>query len=112
MITTLLHETDLNQPLPNVEVQQVLDQVRAATMKDWQVVPITTRSRKWWNKKQTGFYGVYVYVGGLWPWQQINFFSSDSDTSINPDVTLDVVAAYLTGILVGVDSCQTADHRL
>jgi len=99
--TTFLHDGELNQPLPNAELQKILEEVRERTGKNWQVVPIQTTSGRWPYKKNKTLYGVYVYVGGMGPWQQINFYAEGSDSSINLYVTLDLVAAYLFGIHAG-----------
>lgn len=96
--TTFLHEGELNVPLPNAELQKLLEEVRERTGKDWQVVPIQAVKGRWPVKKTITLYGVYVYVGGVGPWQQINFYREGSDSSINLYVTLDLVAAYLFGL--------------
>lgn len=99
--TTFLHAGELNQPLPDPDLQDVLDSVRKLTKQDWQVVPITLTHRKWFKTTTETRYGVYVYVGGMGPWQQINFFREGSESSINLYVSLDVVAAYFFGMLNG-----------
>jgi hypothetical protein len=97
--TTFLHDGELNQPLPDKECQLILDEARKNTGKGWQVVPIYVTSRKWFKKRTETLYGVYVYVGGVGPWQQINFYHAGSGSTINLYVPLSVVAAYLLGML-------------
>jgi len=97
--TTFLHNGELNQPLPNTEVQEFLDIARAQTGKDWQVVPITISSRKWFKTTYSTLYGVYVYVGGMGPWQQINFFNEGSGSSINLYVPIETVGAFFMGMV-------------
>ena len=102
--TTFLHEGELNQPLPDAEVQQILDEVRKLSGEDWQVVPLPPRSTGLFRRKQPTYYGVYVYVGGMGPWQQINFWGAVGTSSINLYQPLEVVAAYLLGLYGGLTS--------
>ncbi len=97
--TTFLHDGELNQPLPDPECQHILECARKHTGKNWQVVPLQVNYRKWFKRHTTTLYGVYVYVGGVGPWQQINFFKEDTKWSINLYVPLEVVAAYFLGML-------------
>lgn len=99
--TTFLSDSDLNKPLPDAEVQEFLDLARMQTGKNWQVVPITFTSRKWFKTRHFTLYEVYVYVGGIGPWQQINFYREGSDSSINLCVPLETVAAFFMGIVAG-----------
>lgn len=103
--TTFLYESDINNILADKEVQALLDEVRKKTGKDWQVVKHQYSIKKNWflPTKTIERYGVYVFVGGFGPWQQINFYSTD-ECSMSFYVTLDVVANYLMGILVGLDA--------
>lgn len=99
--TTFLHDSELNQPLPNTEVQEFLDLARAQTGKDWQVVPFIFSSRKWFKTSYTTLYGVYVYIGGIGPWQQINFLNKDGESSITVYVPLETVGAFFMGMVAG-----------
>ena len=96
---TFLYDSELNQRLPDEECQAVLEEAREHTGKNWQVVPVHVHRRRWFKRYTETLYGVYVYVGGVGPWQQINFYSGGSQTSINLYVSLDVVAAYFLGML-------------
>lgn len=98
-ITTFLHDGELNLPLPDAEMQQIFDEAKRRTGKNFQIVPIQVTHRKWFRTKTKTLYGVYVYVGGIGPWQQINFFREDCRSSINVYVPLEVVAAYFLGML-------------
>lgn len=104
--TTFLHDGELNQPLPDAEVQAVLDEVRKLSGEDWQVVPLPPRRAGLFRRKQPTYYGVYVYVGGAGPWQQINFWSADVSWSINLYQPLEIVAAYLIGMLGGLHKAR------
>lgn len=102
--TTFLHDGELNQPLPDPEAQSLLDEVRKLSGENWQVVPLPPRRSGLFRRKVPTYYGIYVYVGGMGPWQQINFWSGSADTrsSINLYQPLDVIAAYLLGMLGGL----------
>jgi hypothetical protein len=97
--TTFLHDGELDQKLPDPEIQQIFDEAKKRTGKNWQVVPLHVTRRKWFKTHAETLYGVYVYVGGIGPWQQINFYRQDSKSSINLYVPLEVVAAYFLGML-------------
>jgi len=97
--TTFLSDRELNQPLPDAEVQSILEEARRRSGRDWQVVPLYVTRRKWFKKSTEVLYGVYVHVGGYGPWQQINFFREGVRSSINLYVPLEVVAAYFLGML-------------
>lgn len=104
--TTFLHDCELNQKLPDAEAQYILDRVRELSGKDWQVVPLPSFEKKKWfsKKKPVQYYGVYVYIGGIGPWQQINFFSSENRSSINLYVTLEEVVAFFLGMYSGLNN--------
>lgn len=102
--TTFLNDSELNLPFPYPEVQNVLDDVRKVTKLDWQIVPLTLTKKTWYGKvTHETFYGLYVYVGGVVPWQRINFFNSKSDSSISFYVTIEEITAYLMGTLNGAE---------
>lgn len=96
--TTFLHDGELNQRLPDPELQSLLQEVRKATGRDWQVVSHTF-ARRGWFKRPVALYGLYIYVGGMGPWQQINFYRDGAETSINLYVPLELIAAYLYGVI-------------
>lgn len=99
--TTFLHDSELNYKFENKELQAVLDEARKITGKNWQVVPLEVTVRKhFFKKEKQTLYGVYLYVGGCGPWQQINFYNEYSESSINLYVSIDVIIAYFLGMLV------------
>lgn len=107
MITTFLHDGELNQLTSNKTINELLAEVREKTGQDWQVLELTcTPKSKWWKPAGAPkkFYEVYVFVGGMGPWQQINFYRESADSSINIRVDADVLVAYFYGILVGIHS--------
>jgi len=106
--TTFLHDSELNQQLPEAEIQYLLDAVRTKSGNDWQVVRLEQRKAGLFGRKRPQLYGVYVYVGGIGPWQQINFFKVGAKSSINLYVPLETVAAYLYGMHSGLWEKATA----
>lgn len=103
VMTTFLHDGELNQVLPDPNVQTLLDEVRKISGENWQIVahPITVRTHFGFKTKTITLYGLYVYVGGMGPWQCINFYSSPEEFSINTMVPLSTIANFLMGICDG-----------
>lgn len=98
--TTFLHDWELDQPLPDAELQSIFDEAKKRSGENWQVVKLEQyQPTPWWRKKPETLYGVYVYVGGIGPWQQINFYRKNVRSSINLYVPLEVVAAFFLGML-------------
>lgn len=106
MLTTFLDDRELNIPLEDDRVNKILEEVRVASKQDWQIVKyrVWTKKRLFRKRAEIVYYGLYLYVGGIGPWQQINFYRSDTDTSINPCVSLDLIVAFLLGYLAGLHS--------
>jgi hypothetical protein len=100
-MTTFLYDSEKNQKTNYPEVNQLLDKVRHLTGEDWQLVPINITTKKWYKTTHETFWGLYVYVGGVGPYQQINFFNCKSNSSINIYVPIGYVANYLMGIVAG-----------
>ena len=119
MITTFLHDGELNQPLPFRWMDEVLLDVRTATKENYQVV--NHPSLYWGWEKKWGIpvkrvllsednWALYRWVGGCGPWQQINFFRAVSTSSINPYANnLDLIISYLFGILAGINDAKIND---
>lgn len=106
-VTTFLSANELNIPTTDKELNDVLAEVRLATGQDWQVTEIEYfTSPKWWmfwqKPKPFSRFSVYVYVGGVGPWQQINFYRSPSSSTFNPSSSATTTVNYLYGILAGV----------
>lgn len=104
--TTFLHAGELNQRLPEPQAQYFLDEVRRMSGKDWQVVPMPERRVGLFRRKAQTLYGVYVYVGGCGPWQQINFCREGAPLSLNVYVPLEVVATYFMGMATGLSATE------
>jgi len=100
--TTFLHDSELNQVLPDPNVQRLLTSVRDLTGENWQIVPHVIRTNRLFRKPlYETFYGLYLYVGGCGTWQQINFYSSPEEFSLNLNVDLGTISNFLMGICNG-----------
>ena len=100
--TTFLHDSELNVPLPDQRVQEILDEVRELSGQDLQVVPLPRPPARLFRPAPPQLYGVYVYVGGIGPWQQLNFWGPPGESSICLYQTMEVVAAFLMGLRAGL----------
>lgn len=110
--TTFLNDNEIDQPLSSPEAQKLLDEVRKVTGKNRQLTEYeffrTKRKNLIISVRETySRWQLCVYVGGFVPWQIINFFVEDSDTSINGLVSLDLIMAYLHGVLAGHQTQST-----
>ena len=109
--TTFLHSGELDRPTSNKTINTVLAEVREVTGQNWQVIErFADYSPPWWKFWETPLklpvYELYVYVGGVGPWQQINFYR-DHSWSINLSNSAEHVIAYLFGILAGTQAKET-----
>lgn len=92
-VTTFLHDSELNRPTSDSEIDELLAEVRKTTGRNYQIVETC------WTER-FGFLGlrtrpasrmrVYLEVGGVGPWQELQ-------CTKNPDT----VRAYLLGMLNG-----------
>jgi hypothetical protein len=117
MITTFLHDGELNVPTSNSTLNEVLAQVREADPSaNWQVIERVTEKRYWsglwFEVEQRRSYELYLYVGGIGPWQQINFYRENSSSSINTSNSADLVVAFLLGILAGLHRGDDDDGKV
>ena len=112
--TTFLHDCELNIKTSNADLNLLLSDVRDATGEDWQVIErkfIITPA--WWNfwTKPTDIskFSVYKYVGGIGPWQCINFCTPrsiyESLTGLQ-GVDSSTVINYFYGILAGAQAIE------
>jgi hypothetical protein len=107
-ITTFLHDSELNVPTSNIELNKVLKELRTASKEDWQLIERHHCVRGFFGrtKKSYNIYELYVFVGGCGPWQLINFYSEGSDTSINTSNSADKIMAFMLGYLGGIAKAQ------
>jgi len=66
---------------------------------NWQIVEYRYERSVLFSTKSIYKYSIYTYVGGWGPWQIINFYDTKSGTSINTQVSAEVIAAYCYGLL-------------
>jgi hypothetical protein len=100
MITTCLHDWELNVPLKNNELQKLLEEVRIVTKTDWQVTSITITNKRWFRKPTTKtLYSIYYPVRGCMPWQMINMYGENGRMCLR--FSEHILAAYLMGLLNG-----------
>lgn len=104
--TTFLHESELNQQLPDPDIQNLLEEVRKKSGENIQVVKVPTE-KSFFNCKKPDYYGLYFYVGGIGPWQQVHFFTTETKTKGALYVSLDVIAAYLYGLWSGLEKVRS-----
>lgn len=102
-ITTFLHDGELDVPTSNEELNKLLKTVKEETKENWQILERTYRESRAWGMRHEDvkYYELYKWVGGMGPWQLINFYNSKSGTSINTGNSVEVVMAFLLGIRAG-----------
>lgn len=112
-IYTLLDEDTIGQGTTNKHLNKVFSAVRDTVNDDIRVVERFRRSlaKKWWQFYRKNeikpLYTLYVKtIDGYAYWQVINFYSDTSGTSINTEVSAEVMIAYLYGMLAGIYSVE------
>lgn len=113
--TTFLHESELNKQTSNPHINELLGYVRDETGEDWQILERTFEPRRafWQKPKQVKTYEVYKYVGGMGPWQVINFCVENSETESLAGmcgVPAHIVINYLYGILAGAQAVERKNN--
>lgn len=107
--TTFLNEIELNVPTSNKDINSLLSEVRTLTGENWQIIErtwIVKNKIPFIKPKQIKYYEIYIYIGGIGPWQAINFYRDNSSSSINFGATAEIMVTYLYGILVGLNSTE------
>lgn len=107
--TTYLDESELNVPTSNKEVNDLLKELRTATTEDWQITEKFEKTGIFSKGRHS--YQVFKYVGGMGPYQVMNFYKEDAESSINFGISADTLMAYMLGILVGMDSANRKMSR-
>lgn len=116
MITTFLHDGELNRTTSDKEINDLMEMVRARSSENWQVVEREHRiDPPFWRfleqYKIIKYYEVYKYVGGCGPWQQINFYPGPGDySSINPSGNATTVSSFLYGLLAGLHETNSKQN--
>ena len=108
VMTVGLSEWEQNIPTSNKLINDLIAEVRQKTGENWQVLEMTFTHKKWFKTTTYKSYELLIEVGGCFPFQVINFYRSDSDTegSINPRVSDELIVSYLYGILSGIQSME------
>lgn len=94
-VTTFLHDSELNQPTTDAEINELLAEVRQTTGRNYQIVEHCWVERYGLiglRKRPACRMGVYLEVGGYGPWQEMQCTGNR-----------DTVRAYLLGILGGYE---------
>ena len=116
MITTFLHDGELNRTTSDKEINDLMEMIRARSTENWQVVERECRiDPPFWRfleqYKIIKYYEVYKYVGGCGPWQQINFYPGpNADSSINPSGNATTVSSFLYGLLAGLHETNSKQN--
>jgi hypothetical protein len=111
-ITTFLHDGEQNQALKNKEMSELLAEVREVTGENWQVIEREYITKFWFKENiRTLSYELYVEVGEVGPFQQINFYRDEMSSSINIRVTAELIIAYFYGMLSGIQCCKLKDKK-
>ncbi len=112
--TTFLHDCELNVKTSSHEINILLSKVREETGEDWQVIERQIIKHSFWKGDTTiKTFSVYKYVGGMGPWQCINFCTSDSHKESLAGITgVDecTVVNYFYGILAGTQAMRLKIH--
>lgn len=107
-MTTFLYDSDLNVPTSNKELNEMLKEIRSVTGENWQIIE---REKRRLFRRLVKVYELYVEVGGIGPFQVINFYRENTGTSINESNSTELVMAYLTGILAGIQIGGRKDKK-
>jgi hypothetical protein len=109
--TTFLHDSELNKPTTNPHINELLGYVRQETGENWQVIEreVELKAAFWQKKKKIKLYEVFKYVGGIGPWQCINFcVPSSEENSLAGCLGVEsfVIINYMYGILAGAQAVE------
>ena len=103
-VTTFLHDGELNQPSGDAEIDELLAEVRKTTGRNYQVVArhwVERFGPLWLRTRQATRMSVYLEVGGVGPWQELQCTKN-----------LDTVRAYLLGMLDGHEDALRSNAEL
>lgn len=102
--TTYLMKRELLEAKANAELNELITDVRQATGDDWRVQEQVCWEWKNFRRYHSFLYSVYVGLSNTGEFQIINFSIQDAKGSINHFVKIDLMMAYLMGILHGASS--------
>lgn len=109
---TYLSGDEYTKPTSDSELNDLLRCVREATGDDWRIGEQEFVVRRWFRRqKVVKQYTLYNHVASV-EFQIVNFYRPDrEDNSINMINDAGFVAAYLYGVLAGVQTTQHGDPR-
>lgn len=107
---TYLSNDEFRQPTSDAEINSLLTNVRGVTGEDWRIQETIHEDRRWFRSPLLiKRYELFVHVHGP-EFQSINFYRPDRADSYLPSINLsnsaEHVAAYLYGVLAGVQSAR------
>lgn len=97
---TYLGEHDHTQPTDHKELDKTLTELRKLTGEDWRIGSWIYRTGCLWWREEYPHYSLYVGVGSG-EFQIINFYRDGTDWSINPDVSAELLMAFMLGYIGG-----------
>lgn len=111
MMCTILQDSEKNIPTSNEDLNEALERVRKCTGEDWQLIERKITKKKWWfSKPRVQYsYALHVFVGGIFPYQTINFYRNlerdrkDFALTMGGYVSAETIMAYLYGTINGVN---------
>lgn len=98
---TYLGDAEHTSPTGHKVIDETLADLRKQSGDDWRVGVHVIEQPRWFRKPiRHKWYALYINVG-LGEFQRINFYRDGTDWSINPNVTAELVVAYMFGYLAG-----------
>lgn len=107
---TYLSNDECRQPTSDVELNSLHTEVCVSTGEDWRIREATYEIRRWFRAPlSVRRYELFHHVHGC-EFQSINFYRPDRADDYLPSINLtnsaEHVAAYLYGVLAGVQSAR------
>lgn len=104
---TYLSDNEYTQPTSDVELNDLLAEVRQATGDDWRICEIVRERRRWLRAPLvTKEYELFHHVVGP-EFQEVNFYRPERlENCFNFVNSAGHVAAYLYGVLAGARDCR------
>jgi hypothetical protein len=108
---TYLSDNEYTQPTSDVELNSLLSEVCERTGDDWRICETIFEVRRWFRTaKVLKRYELFSHVSGP-EFQCVNFYRPDREDDYLPSINLrndaGYVAAYLYGVLAGVQLAKT-----
>lgn len=102
---TFLTNNEQNKLTSNITINNLLKEVREITYKNWQIIEKITIIKRLFRKDlEIKRYELYVeHEESFPPFQYINFYKNNTNTSLNFSINDELIISYLNGILTGVN---------